>query len=79
MLDVVLEHATIVDGTGGPSFRTDVALSGDHIVRIGDCAGRDAAERVDCRTLVVAPRFMLLCNRIPGDPEFRRLALIQTQ
>ena len=58
MLDVVLEHVTIVDGTGAPSFRTDVALRGDRIVRIGDCAGREAAERVDCRTLAVAPGFI---------------------
>jgi N-acyl-D-aspartate/D-glutamate deacylase len=58
MLDVVLEHATIVDGTGAPGFRTDLALRGDRIVHIGDCAGLDAAERVDCRALVVAPGFI---------------------
>jgi N-acyl-D-amino-acid deacylase len=53
-----LEQATIVDGTGAPGFRTDLALRGDRIVRIGDCAGRDAAERVDCRALTVAPGFI---------------------
>src|ERR1700680_5206331 len=58
MLDVVLEHATIVDGPGAPGFRTDVALRGDRIVRIGDCAGRDAIQRVDCSALVVAPGFI---------------------
>src|ERR1700680_5184578 len=58
MLDVVLEHATIVDGPGAPGFRTDVALRGDRIVRIGDCAVRDAIQRVDCSALVVAPGFI---------------------
>src|ERR1700736_3217338 len=58
MLDVVLEQATIVDGTGAPGFRTDIAVRGDRIVRIGDCAGRDAGDRVDCRALVVAPGFI---------------------
>ncbi|HKW45270.1 MAG TPA: hypothetical protein VJN22_06385, partial [Candidatus Eremiobacteraceae bacterium] len=58
MLDVVLEQATIVDGTGAPGFRTDIALRGDRIVRIGDCADRDAGNRVDCRALVVAPGFI---------------------
>ena len=58
MLDVVLEQATIVDGTGAPAFRTDVALRGDRIVRIGDCEGRDAIHRIDCSALVVAPGFI---------------------
>jgi N-acyl-D-amino-acid deacylase len=58
MLDVVLEQPTIVDGTGAPGFRTDVALRGDRIVRIGDCAGRDAIQRIDCSALVVAPGFI---------------------
>ncbi|HEY7980085.1 MAG TPA: D-aminoacylase [Candidatus Eremiobacteraceae bacterium] len=58
MLDVVLEQPTIVDGTGNLSFRTDVALRGDRIVRIGDCADRDAIRRIDCSALVVAPGFI---------------------
>jgi N-acyl-D-amino-acid deacylase len=58
MLDVVLEQPTIVDGTGGACFRTDVALRGDRIVRIGDCVGRDAIQRIDCNALVLAPGFI---------------------
>ena len=58
MLDVVLERVSIIDGTGAPFYITDIALRGDRIVRIGDCTGREAVERVDCRTLAVAPGFI---------------------
>jgi N-acyl-D-amino-acid deacylase len=58
MLDVVLSGGLIVDGTGTTPFSTDVALAQDQIVRIGDCAELDAAARVDCSGLIVAPGFV---------------------
>jgi N-acyl-D-amino-acid deacylase len=58
MLDVVLSGGLIVDGTGTTPFSTDVAIAGDQIVRLGDCAEHDAAMRVDCRGLIVAPGFV---------------------
>ncbi len=58
MLDVVFEQALVLDGTGAAGFQTDLALAGDRIARIGDCAGRDAMSRIDCRGLAVSPGFI---------------------
>ena len=37
--DYVIRNGTVIDGTGGPARRADVAIRGDRIVEIGDCAG----------------------------------------
>lgn len=58
VLDVILEGGLIVDGTGAAPFATDVALSSGRIARIGDCADRDASQRVNCRGLIIAPGFV---------------------
>ena len=58
VLDTILEGGLVVDGTGTPGFVADVALAGDVIARIGDCASDNAVERIDCRGLVVAPGFI---------------------
>jgi N-acyl-D-amino-acid deacylase len=58
VLDFVLEHGLIVDGSGGPSFRTDLAIAGDRIARIGDCSELDVRERIECAGLVLAPGFI---------------------
>ncbi len=56
--EVVITGGTVVDGTGGPRFRADVAVVGDRIRGVGDFTGRPAARRVDARDLVVAPGFI---------------------
>ena len=37
--DFVIRGGTVIDGTGGPARRADVAIVGDRIVEIGECAG----------------------------------------
>ncbi|HUY11917.1 MAG TPA: hypothetical protein VMV73_06615, partial [Candidatus Dormibacteraeota bacterium] len=55
---MVIEKASIVDGSGVGRFTTDLALSGERIARIGDCSGLEAQHRIDGRALVLAPGFI---------------------
>ncbi len=52
--DLLLRNGTIVDGTGAPRYRADVAVSDGVIAEIGRI--REGASRViDASDLVVAP------------------------
>ncbi|GIW51878.1 MAG: aminoacylase [Gemmatimonadales bacterium] len=56
--DIVLKNARIVDGTGSPWYRADLAIRGEVIARIAPSI-TDAARRViDVRGQVVAPGFI---------------------
>ncbi len=56
--DLVIRHATIIDGTGAPRYRADVAVTGDRIVSVGDLGGMSGAEEVDGMGLALAPGFI---------------------
>jgi len=54
MYDLIIRNGTIVDGSGMPRFRGDVAIAGDKIAAIGKV--RDSArETIDADGHVVAP------------------------
>ena len=57
MLDCVIRGGSVVDGTGAPARRADVAIRDGRIVEIGDIKD-DAGETVDAGGLVVAPGFV---------------------
>ena len=56
--DIVLRGGRIVDGTGDPWFRADVAIRGDTIVRIAPSIREPARRVIDVGGLVVAPGFI---------------------
>ncbi|HEX8717775.1 MAG TPA: D-aminoacylase [Gemmatimonadaceae bacterium] len=59
--DVVIEHGMVVDGSGNPWFRGDVAIKGNRIARItpaGMLKDAKATRRIDASGLVVAPGFI---------------------
>jgi N-acyl-D-amino-acid deacylase len=55
--DVVIRNASIVDGTGAPSFEASIGIRGDQIVTVGEISERGAVD-LDARNLVVAPGFI---------------------
>ena len=55
--DLVIRNGTVVDGSGGPSYRADVAVSGDRIAEIGRITERAATE-IDAEGHVVTPGFV---------------------
>ncbi len=56
--DVLIEGGTVVDGSGRPGIRADVAVSGDRIAAVGSLKGAAAKLRIDARGLAVAPGFI---------------------
>jgi N-acyl-D-amino-acid deacylase len=67
--DVLITNGRIVDGTGAPWYRGDVAISGDRIAAIGTLTGAAARLKVDATNLVVSPGFIDLL----GQSEFNVL------
>jgi N-acyl-D-aspartate/D-glutamate deacylase len=57
MHDLVIENGTLVDGTGAPGFRGDIAIKDGRIVEMGKIEG-GARRTVDADGLVVAPGFI---------------------
>ena len=55
--DLLIKNGRIVDGSGGPSFRGDVAVKDGKIVEIGKLSGA-ATRTVDAGGQVVAPGFI---------------------
>ena len=56
--DLILRGGVIVDGTGQPRFRADLAVTGDRIARIAPRLAERGAREIDCRDLIVAPGFV---------------------
>ena len=57
MIDLVLRGGTVVDGTGAPAVRADVAVHEGRVVAVGD-VDESGAREVDVDGLVVAPGFV---------------------
>jgi N-acyl-D-amino-acid deacylase len=58
MFDLVLAGGRVVDGTGSPWFRADVAVRGDRIAAVGALGQAEARRRLDVGGRVVAPGFV---------------------
>ena len=56
--DILIENGIVVDGTGGPRFRANIAIRGDTIVAVGPELGGTATRIIDADGLVVAPGFI---------------------
>ena len=55
--DILIKNGMIVDGSGEPAFRADLALSAGRIVEIGAVSG-GAVRVIDASDLIVAPGFI---------------------
>ena len=55
--DLVIRNGSVVDGTGEPARRADVAVDGDRIVAVGDVSSR-AKREIDAEGKTVTPGFV---------------------
>lgn len=56
--DIIFRNADIIDGTGGPRRKGDVAVTGDRIAAIGELSEMAGGREEDCSGLAVAPGFI---------------------
>ena len=69
--DILITGGTVIDGTGAPGERADVAIAGDRIVRVSRAAldPTGAARVIDATGLVVAPGFIDLHAHLDPLPQ----------
>jgi N-acyl-D-amino-acid deacylase len=60
--DLVIRNGRIVDGTGSPWYRADVAVRGDTIARIAPSISEPATRVVDANGQIVSPGFIDVHN-----------------
>jgi N-acyl-D-amino-acid deacylase len=58
MFDVLITNGRLVDGTGHPWYRADLAIEGERIAAIGRLAGAEARLRIEASGKVVCPGFI---------------------
>lgn len=58
MLDIVIRNARIVDGSGLPAYRGDVAIAGGRLVQVGGHVAGSGRREIDAAGRVVAPGFI---------------------
>ncbi len=56
--DVVVRNGRVIDGSGRPPRRADVAIRDGRVVHVGDLSSVRAAETIDAEGLAVAPGFI---------------------
>ena len=58
MIDMLIQGATVIDGTGRKGFRADVALQGDRIAEVGNLSDSSAREVLKADGKAVCPGFI---------------------
>ncbi len=67
--DLVIRNARVVDGSGNPWFRADVAVKDGRIAAVGRLADAPAGRSVDAQGRVLAPGFIDIHTHIEGVVE----------
>ena len=56
--DLLIKNGLVIDGSGRPGYRADVAIKGDRVVQIGKLKTVGGAREIDATNMVVAPGFI---------------------
>lgn len=65
--DIIIRNGTVIDGTGTPGIRADVAIDADRVTAIGDLSGAEAKREIDARGLTVTPGFVDLHTHLDAQ------------
>ena len=67
MLDLIIRGGTVVDGTGAPARKADVAVSDGKIVEVADRIDAEAAREVNADGLLVTPGWVDIHTHYDGQ------------
>lgn len=56
--DLLIRGGQVIDGTGQPARKADVAIRADRVVKVGDLAEVQAQQVIDATELIIAPGFI---------------------
>lgn len=79
MYDVLIKNGTIIDGSGGPMYRADIAIKEDKIVKIGELCNEKGEIEIDAYDRFICPGFVDVNNhsdtywRIFTNPDLESL------
>ncbi|WP_148252454.1 N-acyl-D-amino-acid deacylase family protein [Aidingimonas lacisalsi] len=57
-VDLLIQHATIIDGSGRDAFTADVAIQGERIVAMGELENTSAHDVIEAKGLILTPGFI---------------------
>ena len=58
MEDLLIRGGQVIDGSGTPGRRADVAIRNGRITAVGDCQDRESQREIDASGQIVAPGFI---------------------
>ncbi|HEY2013565.1 MAG TPA: D-aminoacylase [Bryobacteraceae bacterium] len=67
--DVLIRNARVIDGSGNPWFRADVAVKDGRIASIGRIGNASATRTIDAHERIVAPGFIDVHTHVEGNIE----------
>jgi N-acyl-D-amino-acid deacylase len=56
--DILIRYGHVIDGTGAPRIRADIAIDGDRITAMGDLKNSVGRQELDATGCIVAPGFI---------------------
>lgn len=65
--DLIIRGGSVIDGTGAPARRADVAVDGDRITAVGDLGAETAVTEMDATGHVVTPGFVDLHTHLDAQ------------
>jgi N-acyl-D-amino-acid deacylase len=66
-VDLLIKNGRIIDGTGNPWFRGDVAIKDGKIFKVGNCENLASSTVIDAKEMIVSPGFIDVHTHIEGD------------